>query len=72
MTMSALKPERKGLDRSVRKSVHSPNLALQTDDTPKPKVQNGLRDSDERQNHWHSAVEHLTLLKGPATWGISD
>jgi len=71
MTMSAAKPERKRLDRYVRKSVHSPNWALQTDETPKPEVQNGLRDSDERQNHCHSAVEHLTLLKSPNTWGIS-
>jgi len=58
------------LDRSVRKSVHSPNSALQYDDKPKTEVQNDFQDSDERQTRCHSALEPLTLPLGPATWGI--
>ncbi len=71
MRMSAAIFGGKRLDWPVRKSVHSPNRALNYDDRPKSKVQNSLHDMDERQNLCDSAFEQLTLPVGPATWGIS-
>ena len=59
MRTSAENFEDKRFGRSVRKSVHSPNSALQNDDTPKHEVRTGLRDSDKPQNRCHGALEHL-------------
>jgi 2-methylisocitrate lyase-like PEP mutase family enzyme len=63
--------ERRRLEWSAQGLARSPVWMLQSDDRPNRAALNSLHDKDGQRNCCHSALGHLTLPKGPTTWGTS-